>query len=120
MRYACLLYGSDEEWEALPADEQARVHAAYAAFAEQAAEAGALVDGFELRPAATATTVRVRDGETLVSDGPFAETREQLGGFFVLECPSMEDAVALARRLPAAEHGAVEVRAQYAEREEAA
>ena len=119
MKFAFLLYGSDADWETLAPDEQRRVRERYGAIASEARAAGTLVDGAELRPTATATTVRVRDGETVVTHGPFAETVEQLAGFFALDCRDLEEALVLARRLPAAEHGAVEVRAAHVDEEEA-
>jgi hypothetical protein len=66
--------------------------------------------GNELQPTATATTVRVRNGETMVTDGPFAETKETLGGYYLLECDSLDDAVDLAAKIPGAQHGSIEVR----------
>jgi hypothetical protein len=69
-----------------------------------------MIDGAELRPTAAATTVRVREGRTLVTDGPFAETKEQLGGYFVVECESIDDAIEAAGQLPTARHGCIEVR----------
>jgi hypothetical protein len=109
-KYLCLIYSSEEAWDELPPEEHARVYARYGELERELAAAGKIAGGAELQPTSTATTVRVRDGETLVSDGPFAETREQLGGFVLLECDSMEEAVGLAARLPSAEHGAIEVR----------
>jgi hypothetical protein len=83
----------------------------YRAFAQEAGQRGALVDGFELEPASTATTLRSGDNGPIVTDGPFAETKEQLGGYFLLECGSLDDAIELASKIPAAQHGgAVEVR----------
>ncbi len=73
-------------------------------------EAGVLVSNSGLRPVDSATTVRVRDGETLISDGPFAETKEVLGGFFVLDVPDLDEALKWAARIPSAERGSVEVR----------
>jgi hypothetical protein len=69
-----------------------------------------MIDGAELRPTAAATTVRVREGRTLVTDGPFAETKEQLGGYFVVECESIDDAIEAAGQMPTARHGCIEVR----------
>ena len=77
-----------------------------------------LADGNELGRTRDATTVRVRDDETLVTDGPYAEVKEALGGFYVLECASMDEAVDWAARIPGAEHGAVEVRPVYVDPEE--
>ena len=78
-----------------------------------------LAGGNELAPTTNATTVRVRGDETLVTDGPYAEVKEALGGFFLLECESIDDAVDWAARIPGAEHGAVEVRPVYVDSEEA-
>jgi hypothetical protein len=115
MRALCLIYSSDERWAELSEAERQEMIARYRAFADEAAKAGKLVDGSEIRPASTATTVRVRSGETLLTDGPFAETREQLGGFFVLDCADMDEAVALAAKIPGAQHGTVEVRPAWEE-----
>jgi hypothetical protein len=111
----CLIYSSDERWAELSEAERQEMIARYRAFADEAAKAGKLVDGSEIRPASTATTVRVRSGETLLTDGPFAETREQLGGFFVLDCADMDEAVALAAKIPGAQHGTIEVRPAWEE-----
>jgi hypothetical protein len=115
VKYLCLIYGDEERWEALSDAERQSVYDAYRAFAEEAGAAGKLVGGGELEPARAATTVRVRNLETEVSDGPFAETREQLGGYFVLECEGLDEAVALAAKIPGALHGSIEVRPQYVE-----
>jgi hypothetical protein len=86
------------------------VYAAYRAFGEEAEKRGAMRGGNELQSATTATTVRVRNGETMVTDGPFAETKETLGGYYVLECESLDEAVELAAKIPGAKYGSVEVR----------
>ena len=84
--------------------------AAYQRFTDAATEAGVMSAGDGLQPSSTATTVRVRDGETLLTDGPFAETKEQLNGFYILDVASLDDALAWAARIPDAAGGAVEVR----------
>lgn len=94
---------SEAEASALTAD--------YVAFAKSITESGHYRGGERLRPAPEAKTVRVRDGKTLVTDGPFAETREQLGGYFMIEAKDAEEAVAIAARIPGARRGSVEVRA---------
>ena len=114
-----LIYGDESSWDSSPADERDRVYARYNDFAQEAGRAGKLVDGSELASTTTATTVRIRGDETLVSDGPYAETREQLGGYFVLECDTIDEAVELAAKIPGAENGAVEVRPVYEDPEEA-
>jgi hypothetical protein len=107
MKYALLIYSSDAGWDALSEDEQKAIYGEYGAVAQSPGIAG----GEQLAPADTATTVRVADGSTLTTDGPFAETKEALGGFFLLEADNLDDAIAMAARIPAARMGgAVEVR----------
>ncbi|HWH05308.1 MAG TPA: YciI family protein [Gaiellaceae bacterium] len=106
MRYLALIYGEEERWDALSAQEQQAEMEDYVALSNEAASVG----GAELQPVATATTVRTRGHETQITDGPFADTKEVLGGFYVFECDSIDAACALAARIPAARHGAVEVR----------
>ena len=113
MEYLALIYGDGQAWDAASEDERAAVYAGYTRFSEDARAAGVLVGGAELASTTTATTVRVRGGNEVVSDGPYAEAKEALGGYFVLECPSLDEAVDWAARIPAAEHGAVEVRPVY-------
>lgn len=113
MKFLALIYDDESVWKNLPAAERENVYAAYIRFAEEGREAGVVVGGEELDAADSATTVRVRDGQTEITDGPYAETREVLGGYFVLECDSFGEAVEWAARIPAAEHGAVEVRAVH-------
>ncbi len=107
MKYALLIYSNDTEWDNLSEDEQKGIYGEYFAISETAGVAG----GQELQPADTATTVRVQDGSTLTTDGPFAETKEALGGFFLFEANDLDAAIELASRIPAARRGgAVEVR----------
>jgi len=120
MQYLALIYGEAGRWEALSDDERTAVYARYTAFAEEAGAAGVLADGGELAATTSATTVRVRDGETLVTDGPLVEAKEALGGYFLFECPSIEDAVDWAARIPGADHGAIEVRPCYVDESEEA
>jgi hypothetical protein len=111
MKYLALIYGDGERWSALSDAEQEAMRGEYRAFAEDADRRGLLVGGFELDAATSATTLRSGDDGPVATDGPFAETKEQLGGYFLLECGSQEEAVELASQLPAARHGgAVEVR----------
>jgi hypothetical protein len=106
MKYVALIYGDQARWDALSEEEQQKVTGRYMALGEESIVAG----GSELEDPDTATTVRVRDGGTLTTDGPFAETKEQLGGFYLLDCGSLDEAIEFAARIPAAERGAVEVR----------
>jgi hypothetical protein len=102
---------NDEAFYANATPEQiGEVYAAHGEFGEAARAAGVFVDGDGLQPVATATTVRVRDGERLLTDGPYAETKEQLGGFYMLECKDLDEALSWAARIPEAKTGAVEVR----------
>jgi hypothetical protein len=115
MQYMALIYGDQEAWTAFSDEERESAYDLYRAFARDAEAAGVMAGGNELAPTRDATTVRVRNDETLVTDGPYAEVKEALGGYFLLECDSMDDAVEWAARIPGAEHGAVEVRPVYVE-----
>jgi hypothetical protein len=110
MEYLALIHADRSVWETMTDAERDAAYEQYGEFAEAARAAGVLVGGEELAPTASATTVRVRDDERLVTDGPYAEVKEALGGFFILDCASFDDALDRAARIPAAEHGAVEVR----------
>ena len=113
MKFMALIYGDQSVWDAFSAAEKESAYERYRAFAKEAGEAGVLVGGDELGSTRDATTVRVRGDETLVTDGPYAEVKEALGGYFILECASIDAAVDFAARIPGAEHGAVEVRPVY-------
>jgi hypothetical protein len=117
MKYLALIYGDESVWETFSDAEREAAYARYRAFADEARSAGVLVGGDELGSTRDATTVRVRGGETLVTDGPYAEVKDALGGYFVLECGSIDEAVDVAARIPAVEHGAVEVRPVYVDPE---
>jgi hypothetical protein len=107
MKYALLIYSNDTEWENLSDDEKNAIYGEYFAISESPG----VVGGQELQPAETATTVRVNGGGTLTTDGPFAATKEALGGFFLFDADNLDDAIAMAARIPAARRGgAVEVR----------
>jgi hypothetical protein len=108
MKYALLIHEGETYWSEAPREELGQMMAGYAAFGERNADA--IVDGAALKPSQTATTVRVRDGERLLTDGPFAETREQFGGYYVVDVPDLDAALELAAQIPGAETGGVEVR----------
>ena len=110
MQYLALIYGDQTAWESISPEEREGVYSQYRAFSEEAQKAGVVAGGEELDSTSTATTVRVRGDETLVTDGPFAELKEALGGYFVLECSSIDDACAWAAKIPGASYGAIEVR----------
>lgn len=109
MRYMLLIHGSEDGWDALTEAERESQYERYGKLQREMEEHGHYVGGDELDAAASAKLIRVRDGETLVSDGPFTETKEQLGGHFTVEC-DLETALAYAARIPAAEGGTIEVR----------
>jgi hypothetical protein len=113
MKVLALIYADEDAWESLPEAEREARYAQYRAFGEQAGTK--IADGAELAPTRTATTVRVRDGEVIVSDGPFTETKEALGGFYLFDVKSLDEAAELATGIPASAHGAIELRAESAE-----
>ena len=110
MRYALLICTEEKLQNELSEDEAAAQMAAYMAWGEEMGARGVLQGGERLRPTTSATTVRVRDGETLTSDGPFAETKEQMGGFYLVDCKDLDEAIEVAARIPGAQHGSIEVR----------
>ena len=110
MRYALLIYASEQDW-ASQSEEQAQAQAQdYMAVTKDIVDRGIRRSGEALQPTATATTVRVRNGETLSTDGPFAETKEQLGGFYVVEAKDLDEAIEIAVRIPDVRGGSIEVR----------
>jgi hypothetical protein len=113
-----LIYADESVWETFSDAEREAGYEQYRAFADEARRAGVLVGGDELGSTRDATTVRVRNDETFVTDGPYAEVKEALGGYFLLECRSLDEAVDWAARIPGAEHGAVEVRPLHVDPEE--
>lgn len=108
MRYLALIY-SEEAGPPSPEESQ-KMMDAYGAFGKEAADRGVLLGGEALEATSTATTVRVRDGETLTTDGPFAETKEVLGGYYLLDCKDLDEAIEMAAKIPGAWYGSVEVR----------
>jgi hypothetical protein len=111
MKYLLTIYTDESRWaEATPQDLQDMM-SAYEAYTREAGEAGVMLGGEGLARSGTATTVRVRGDEVLTSDGPFAETREQLGGYYLLDCADEDEAIGWAARMPGARYGAIEVRA---------
>jgi hypothetical protein len=111
MKFMLLIYTDEAAHAQLPAAELEAEMAAYFAFNEETAKAGVLIAGDALHPVTTATTVRVRDGKTLTTDGPFAETKEQLGGYYVLDCKDVAEAAAWAAKIPSTGMGCIEIRA---------
>jgi hypothetical protein len=113
MEFMALIHADRTGWEDLSEHERQAVYKRYMDFSER----DEVVGGAELQPTDAATTVRVRDGDRLVTDGPYAEVKEALGGFFLFECESIDEACRLAAEIPAAERGAVEVRPVYVREE---
>jgi hypothetical protein len=119
VQYIALIYGDEDMWASASEAEKRAVYDRYGAFGNEAEAAGVLAGGNELALTRNATTVRVRDQETLVTDGPYAEVKEALGGFYLLECESLEEALDWAARIPGADDGSIEVRPVYVDPEEA-
>jgi len=107
MRYMLLVYTPEDAWTT---EEWQACVATSTKLCGELAEKGQFVDASPLHPVATATSIRIREGKRLISDGPFAETSEQLGGYFLIDVPNLDDAMAIAARLPGAERGTVEIR----------
>ena len=110
MKYLCLVYVEEKILHALPNAERLRLSDESMSYCERLQKLGQLVTASPLHPVETATTVRVRDGKTSTIDGPLAETKEQLGGFLLLDVPDLNDAIRIASQFPAARIGSVEVR----------
>ena len=110
MQYLLLIYSSEAEEAAMTAADTGDVMAAYGAFTQGIIASGAFVGANRLRPTTDATTVRIREGKTLTTDGPFAETREALGGYYLVEAADLDAAVAIAAKIPGATSGSIEVR----------
>ena len=110
MQYMLLLFNDPKGFEALPPSAVSEALAAYGAYTEALQKAGALVSSVRLRSAGTASTVRLNSGKTEVLDGPFIETREELGGYFLIDAADLDSALAWAARCPGASHGSIEVR----------
>ena len=110
MKYALLICTDESVIGALSPEEGSAALAEYGAFAEEMGARGVLRGGERLRPTSDATTVQVRDGKVLTGDGPFAETKEQIGGYFVVECKDLDEAIEVAAKIPGARFGTIEVR----------
>ena len=110
MRYLLMICNDEVAYEARGPEEAQETLAAYGAWAEEMGKRNVLLGGERLRPTADATTVQVRDGEVLTSDGPFAETKEQIGGFYLVDCKDLDEAIEVASKIPGARNGTIEVR----------
>ena len=110
MKYLMLIYQNEQEWDAHTEAEVQKIYQEYGKLRQELIEGGQFVGGSQLHPIATASSVRVREGKPLVTDGPFAETHEQLGGYFLIEAKNLDEALAIAARIPSAREGTIEVR----------
>ncbi len=110
MQYMLLIYSNENEFERLGAPERDSMLKEYMDFSKSIAQSGHYRAGNELHPITKATTVRVRDKKRLVTDGPFAETKEQLGGYYLIEAKDLDEAVGIGARVPSARYGSIEVR----------
>ena len=110
MKFLALIYSDESAWDSLGDADRSSMIEQYMAFSRDAEAAGVMLGGAELAPTRSATTVRVREGQTAVTDGPYAEAKEALGGYYLFECESFDEALDWSARIPGAQHGAIEVR----------
>jgi hypothetical protein len=110
MRYLCLIYDNEKSWPTMPKEEADKMMGEYFEFTEGIKTSGHYVGGEALQPTQTATTVRVRSGKVSMTDGPFAETKEQLGGYYLINAKDLNDAIQVAAKIPSARIGSVEIR----------
>jgi hypothetical protein len=110
MQYLCLIYGDEAMSKRASQEDRAKMFAEYKVFTAELKGSGKMLGGEALESVSTATTVRVKDGKTLRTDGPFAETREQLGGYYAIEAKDLDEAVMIAAKIPGAKYGSIEVR----------
>lgn len=110
MKYLCLIYENETNWASYSKEQADSIMGEYFAFTEDIRKSGHALGGEALQPTNTATTVRVRNGKVSTTDGPFAETKEQLGGYYLIEAKDLNDAIQVAARIPGAKNGCVEVR----------
>jgi hypothetical protein len=114
MQYLLMLYADESGWEKMSRAEQEQGYKAYMAYTEALKKAGAWVGSNRLQPIATATTVKISNGKQQVLDGPYVDSKEQLGGYYLIEAPDLDAAIAWAARCPGASHGTIEVRPIWA------
>lgn len=110
MQYLLMIYSDESIQQSMTPERQGKYMADYGTFTQGIIETGEFKAGDALQPVASATSVRVRDGKVLLTDGPFAETREQLGGYYLVEADNLDRAIAIAAQIPTAQHGTIEVR----------
>jgi hypothetical protein len=110
MKYLLLMYGAERAWETMPTEQIDEIYAAHRTYGAEMQHAGVIRGGAELKPTTTATTVRFTKGRPSTMDGPFAETKEQLGGYYLIDVDNVDEAIAWAERMPGMTDGAVEIR----------
>ena len=110
MKYMLLIYHNEQAWSVHTEAERQQIYVEYRQLIQELQSSAKYLAGNQLQPATTASTVKVRDGGQIVTDGPFAETREQIGGFFLIDAKDLAEATAIAGRIPSARTGAIEVR----------
>jgi hypothetical protein len=110
MKYLCLIYEDESQYESMTKEQGDAIMGEYFAFTESISRSGHMVSGEALQPVRTATTIRMRNGKLSTTDGPFAETREQLGGFYLVEARDLNEAIQVASRIPAVRTGSIEIR----------
>jgi hypothetical protein len=110
MEYLMLIYTTEGDWAKMTPAHQNALSQEYGKYTEEIIQKGKFVGGNQLKPVSSATTVRVRDGKRVVTDGPFAETKEQLAGYYLVNANDLDEAIALAAKIPGARHGSIEVR----------
>ena len=110
MKYILLIYGDEREWTSMSEAEMAKVYEDHGAYSEAMAKAGVMRGGYELQPVTTATSLRFTNGTPKTVDGPFAETKEQLGGYYIIEVDTLDQAIEWAARMPGMSSGTVEIR----------
>jgi hypothetical protein len=110
MKYLCLIYDEEKKWETMSQADGEKLMQEYFTFTKDIRQSGHYLGGNDLEPVKAATTVRVRNGRTSTTDGPFAETKEQLGGYYLIEAKDLNEAIQVASRIPSAKLGAIEVR----------
>ena len=110
MQYLLLIHDDEAHWGDMPEDERKAIYCEYTQFTEDVQSRGILVGANQLQPSGTATVVHVEDGKTLTTDGPFAETKEVLGGYYLIDVDTLDEALEWAAKIPGAAHGTIEVR----------
>jgi hypothetical protein len=110
MRYLCLIYDNEQQWSTMPKDQSDALMGEYGNFTQGIKKSGHYIGGEALQPTQTATTLRIRNGKISTTDGPYAETKEQLGGYYLIDAKDLNDAIQVASKIPSARLGSIEIR----------